>query len=122
MAWTAPRTWTTGELVTAAIMNTHVRDNLSAIGRPTKGGVTSVGAVEFGSGFTAAKTATGRYTVTFSTAYSARPSVVCTPTAANNAAFQISTYEESATLFKVAVGDSSGVAADLSFAFIAMEV
>lgn len=29
MAWTAPRTWTTGELVTAAHMNTHVRDNLS---------------------------------------------------------------------------------------------
>lgn len=29
MAWTAPRTWTTGELVTAAIMNTHVRNNLS---------------------------------------------------------------------------------------------
>ncbi len=29
MAWTAPRTWTTGELVTAAVMNTHVRDNLS---------------------------------------------------------------------------------------------
>lgn len=29
MAWTTPRTWTTGELVTAALMNTHVRDNLS---------------------------------------------------------------------------------------------
>jgi hypothetical protein len=29
MAWTAPRTWTTGELVTAAFMNTHVRDNLN---------------------------------------------------------------------------------------------
>lgn len=28
MAWTAPRTWVTGELVTAAMMNTHVRDNL----------------------------------------------------------------------------------------------
>lgn len=28
MAWTAPRTWVTSELVTAAIMNTHVRDNL----------------------------------------------------------------------------------------------
>lgn len=26
MAWTAPRTWVTGELVTAAYMNTHVRD------------------------------------------------------------------------------------------------
>lgn len=29
MAWTAPRTWTTSELVTAAFMNTHVRDNLT---------------------------------------------------------------------------------------------
>lgn len=27
MAWTSPRTWTAGELVTAAIMNTHIRDN-----------------------------------------------------------------------------------------------
>lgn len=30
MAWTAPRTWTDGELVTASIMNTHVRDDLSS--------------------------------------------------------------------------------------------
>lgn len=35
MAWTAPRTWTTGELVTAALMNTHVRDNLSHLGGST---------------------------------------------------------------------------------------
>ena len=27
MAWTAPRTWVVGELVTAAIMNTFIRDN-----------------------------------------------------------------------------------------------
>lgn len=27
-SWTAPRTWVTSELVTAALMNTHVRDNL----------------------------------------------------------------------------------------------
>lgn len=31
MAWTAPRTWVTGELVTAALLNTHLRDNLTAI-------------------------------------------------------------------------------------------
>lgn len=31
MAWTAPRTWVTGETVTAALMNTHVRDNLTAL-------------------------------------------------------------------------------------------
>ena len=32
MAWTAPRTWTDGELVTAAIMNPHIRDNQLAGG------------------------------------------------------------------------------------------
>jgi hypothetical protein len=31
MAWTAPRTWVTGEVVTASQMNTHVRDNLNAL-------------------------------------------------------------------------------------------
>ncbi len=29
MAWTSPRTWSACEIVTAAIMNTHVRDNLN---------------------------------------------------------------------------------------------
>lgn len=31
MAWTTPRTWTTGEQVTKVIMDTHVRDNLLAV-------------------------------------------------------------------------------------------
>lgn len=31
MAWTSPRTWVTGELVTAALLNTHLRDNLNAV-------------------------------------------------------------------------------------------
>ena len=35
MAWTQPRTWVAGELVTAAIMNTHVRDELLAIAEGT---------------------------------------------------------------------------------------
>jgi hypothetical protein len=29
MTWTAPRTWSTGELVTAALLNEQIRDNLS---------------------------------------------------------------------------------------------
>lgn len=37
MAWTAPRTWSTGELVTAAMMNVHVRDNLLALKSPPGG-------------------------------------------------------------------------------------
>jgi microcystin-dependent protein len=31
MAWTAPRTWTTGEVVTAAMGNTNWRDNMNAV-------------------------------------------------------------------------------------------
>lgn len=30
MAWSTPRTWVTGELVTSTLLNTEVRDNLSA--------------------------------------------------------------------------------------------
>ncbi len=32
MAWTDPRTWVASEVVSASIMNTHVRDNFKAIG------------------------------------------------------------------------------------------
>lgn len=31
MAWTAPRTWSAGETLTAALLNVHLRDNLNAI-------------------------------------------------------------------------------------------
>lgn len=33
MSWTSPRTWIAGEIVTAAELNTHVRDNLNAVVR-----------------------------------------------------------------------------------------
>lgn len=32
MAWTSPITWTAGKLVTAADLNTHIRDNQIALG------------------------------------------------------------------------------------------
>jgi len=31
MAWTEPRSWTPGELVTAAMLNTHLRDAMNAV-------------------------------------------------------------------------------------------
>jgi hypothetical protein len=34
MAWTAPRTWVDGEIVTAAMMNAHVRDNMTVLKTP----------------------------------------------------------------------------------------
>lgn len=32
MAWTTPKTWSAGETLTAANFNTHIRDNLLAVG------------------------------------------------------------------------------------------
>jgi hypothetical protein len=32
VAWTSPRTWLTGEVPSSATFNTHVRDNLKALG------------------------------------------------------------------------------------------
>lgn len=38
MAWTTPRTWVAGELVTAALFNTHLRDNLNFLYATGAGG------------------------------------------------------------------------------------
>ena len=43
MAWTAPRRWVTGEQVTAALLNTHVRDNLLALSIHTHTGAAGDG-------------------------------------------------------------------------------
>jgi hypothetical protein len=37
MVWTTPATWSTGETVTAAKMNLHIRDNLNALFTPNYG-------------------------------------------------------------------------------------
>ncbi len=46
MPWTAPRTWVVGELVTAAFMNTHVRDNLLYLQTYTQDDVTGARAID----------------------------------------------------------------------------
>jgi hypothetical protein len=46
MAWTAPRTWVTGELVTAALMNTHVKDNLTYLQSWAQSDVTGSRAID----------------------------------------------------------------------------
>ena len=47
MAWSDPRDWTTGEVVTAAIMNAHVRDNFDQTA-PAK--LTTAGDILYASG------------------------------------------------------------------------
>jgi hypothetical protein len=49
MAWTAPRTWVAGETVSAALMNTHVRDNLLMVDPGTWAAATLLNSwVDFG--------------------------------------------------------------------------
>ena len=47
MAWTAPRTWVTGETVTAALMNAQIKDNFLVSG-PAQ--VTTVGDIVYATG------------------------------------------------------------------------
>lgn len=42
MAWTTPKTWTVDELVTASMLNTHLRDNLNYLFSGRGGGGTAV--------------------------------------------------------------------------------
>lgn len=71
MAWTAPRTWVAGETVTAALLNTHVRDNLKAIGdpwtsyTPTYGGFTIGNAVVTAKYLQAGKLVIGEVKIVF---------------------------------------------------------
>ena len=41
MAWTAPNLWVTGQMVTAALLNTYVRDNLLTLSTHAHGGAVS---------------------------------------------------------------------------------
>jgi hypothetical protein len=42
-AWTTPRTWVTDELVTASMLNTHIRDNLNALKTPPHNSYSTTG-------------------------------------------------------------------------------
>ena len=61
--------------MTAALGNTHWRDNLAWLHDSfiITGSVSGAGAVAAGSGFSASRASAGRYTVTFSVAFAAAP-------------------------------------------------
>ncbi len=86
-----------------------------AIAKPViVGSVTSAGAVETGSGFTAEKTGTGLYTVTLSTELATTGIAVATPQGFNR---MIRNSEKGKKVFKFASVDKGEVAADTSFNF-----
>lgn len=76
MGWTVPRTWITGEVVTAAQLNTHVRDTMNSLGPTIAGRITgATGAAAAGNGFSGARSSAGVYTITFSVAFALSPIV-----------------------------------------------
>lgn len=69
MAWTAPRTWASGEVPTAAQFNAHIRDNFGALDQHSHDGSAGDGAVLpqydiWGTGADGAKTVSGTETLT----------------------------------------------------------
>lgn len=83
-----------------------------------RGTVSSAGAVVRGAGFTAAKNATGNYTITFTTTFAAVPIVVAMG-ASSTVAFAISNTALTATA-DILTYDAAGAATDLTFHFIAI--
>ena len=61
MAWTSPQTWTTSQVVTAADMNTDVRDNLGALNPLDSVAATSWTPIVDGTTSSWTGTTTGRY-------------------------------------------------------------
>ena len=43
MAWTTPRRWVGGDMATAALLNTHIRDNLMSLSTHAHGGAAGDG-------------------------------------------------------------------------------
>lgn len=81
MAWTTPTTRATGDLITAAIWNADLVNNILTLGPRVTGIIPATGTTATaGTGFTYTHTdTTGVYVFTFSTAYSATPIVHAAP-------------------------------------------
>jgi hypothetical protein len=124
MAWTNPLTWTVNQIVTAAQLNTHVRDNLLFLYNATVTGIipaTGTTATA-GTGFTYTHTnGTGVYVFTYSVAYSATPVVSATIADASASQEGIQITAQSATGFTIRT-DNAGAATDHAFDFLAYAV
>jgi hypothetical protein len=118
VAWTTPKTWNVGDILTAADMNTYVRDNTKWLLAIT-GSVHSGGTVLQGSGFSSVKNSTGVYTVTFSVAFAAAPMVLLTTNQAGaGRIIELGNPLPTTTAFVVNTWDSvTGSAQDAGFIF-----
>lgn len=118
-AWTNPKTWTAA-LVTVAEMNTHLRDNTLYLYQARVAGVVNIGGtVAAGTLFSSVKDSTGQYSVTFSSAFPARPVVVITAEGGSAIIAPVLTAV-SAAAFTVQFRNSASGLTDQAFDFIAL--
>lgn len=106
MAWTSPRTWVAGEKPTASTLNTHIRDNLKAIGdawtsyTPTLGNWTLGNGTLTGHSMQAGKLFTARVKLTAgtTTVFAGSPTITLPSAVAavRNVAGQVMMYDDSA--------------------------
>lgn len=122
MAWTSPRTWSVGEVLTAALLNTHLRDNLNFLkSRPDviRGSISAAGGVVYGNGFTVARTSQGRYRITFTAVTFTAPVVLLTVIATTgNETITMNT--PTGSYVDVNINENSGVV-DRNFHFLVRE-
>ena len=62
--WTSNRTWVAGEIVTAALMNTYIRDNLDWLKTPIASKVTAGGIITTSASFVDVTSMTATFTTT----------------------------------------------------------
>jgi hypothetical protein len=86
--------------------------------RIVRGNVNTGGIQVGGSGFNSSRTATGVYVITFLTPFSVQPTVTVTPISLLSAVATVDARSEAT--FTVRIFDSSGVALNRSFSFIAI--
>jgi hypothetical protein len=127
MAWTAPKTWVVGEVLTAANLNVHLRDNLNALNGSGPGGfirgkINSDGSIASGTGFSVTAHTTGLYTITFTVPFSAAPIVLCTADEGVSAVFIEINTGPSASSFVANPRNTSAVSVDIAFGFVAIPV
>lgn len=114
MAWTTPATWVSGAILTAAQLNTQLRDNLNAIGAawtsytPTFGNVTTTGGTTAAAYIAAGKLHIVRikFTLGAGSAVSGTPEFTLPNAVSMNAAYTGQSVLGDGVMFDASAGDA----------------
>lgn len=118
MAWSDPRTWVAGELLTASLLNTHVRDNLIEV-RRISGHVAADGSIVAGEGFGVVKTGTGAYQITLDDDMDTNVHMLAIAVAGSARTVSTQAGSPLTSRFNISTFAADGTATDSAFKFTA---